>query len=275
MFHSRIKSELPIAPPRLPQSYRGSGKLRDQVAMITGGESGLGRGVAEIFAREGADVALIFLPEERLAAETTAQAVRAQGRRALLIPGDVKEARFCSDAIQSCVTEFGRLDVLVNNAVYERHRAGLEELSLEQWDETFQSNIHGYFNLARAALPHLQPGAAVVQTGSITGPESSQDRLDYSAMKGALHAFTKSLARLLEPNGIRVGCVAPGPEWTPLEHDENPSEDFLDFGADVPMSRLAQPEVLAPAFVAFAASTDSAYATGDVLALHGNYTKAG
>jgi len=270
-----LESKLDPAPRYLAENYKGSDKLKDQVAIITGGDSGIGRSVAVLFAREGADVALIYLPEEESDAQVTADAVHAEGRQALLIPGDVTDPAFCEEAVATCLSKWGRLNVLVNNAAFQKHRDELADVSIEQWDKTFRTNIYGYFYMVKAATPHMQRGAAIIQTGSITGLEGSQRLLDYSATKGAIHAFTKSLAQNLVSKGIRVNCVAPGPVWTPLNPAERPPEESVDFGGDTPMGRPAQPEEIAPAYVFFASSTDSSYVTGEVLSLLGGDTTAG
>jgi NAD(P)-dependent dehydrogenase (short-subunit alcohol dehydrogenase family) len=255
--------------------YRGSDKLRDKVAIVTGGDSGIGRAVAVLYAREGADVAIIYLEEEKVDAEETRDAVEREGRRCLLIPGDVTDSKFCRRAVEQTVRLYGRLDVLVNNAAFQQHQEGLEELSEEQWDKTFRTNIYGYFYMAKAALPHLKPGSSIVNCGSITGLEGSKKLLDYSATKGAIHAFTKSLAQNLVERGVRVNCVAPGPVWTPLNVSDKPAKEVAEFGADTPMKRPAQPEEIAPAFVFFASEADSSYITGEVLTLLGGETTAG
>jgi NAD(P)-dependent dehydrogenase (short-subunit alcohol dehydrogenase family) len=254
--------------------YCAAGKLTDRVALITGGDSGIGRAVAVLFAREGAVVALVYLPEEQSDADQTALAVEQCGRTALLIAGDVSEPDFCESAVQQTLGRFGRLDILVNNAAYQRHRDGLAEISLEQWDRTFRTNIYGYFYMTRAAVPHLQRGSTILNTGSITGMEGSGSLLDYSATKGAIHAFTKSLAQNLLKQGIRVNCVAPGPVWTPLNPAERSDEEITDFGADTPLGRPAQPEEIAPAYVFLASEADSGYISGEVLPLLGGQTVA-
>jgi NAD(P)-dependent dehydrogenase (short-subunit alcohol dehydrogenase family) len=255
--------------------YKAAGKLEDKVALITGGDSGIGRAVAVLFAREGADVAIVYLPEEQSDAEETRQAVEAAGRRALLIPGDVSDPKFCKQTVEKTVKEYGKLTILVNNAAFQQGQQGLDKLTEDQWDHTFRTNIYGYFYMAKAALPHLKEGSAIINTGSITGLEGSKELLDYSATKGAIHAFTKSLAQNLVEKGIRVNCVAPGPVWTPLNPSDKPAKKVAKFGSDVPMKRPAQPEEIAPAYVFFASDADSSYITGEVLTLLGGETTAG
>jgi NAD(P)-dependent dehydrogenase (short-subunit alcohol dehydrogenase family) len=256
-------------------AYRAAGKLEGKVALITGGDSGIGRAVAVLYAREGADVAIVYLPEEQIDAEETGAAVEAQGREALLIPGDVSDASFCAEAVKRTVKELGALDILVNNAAVQQNRKSLDEVSEEQWDYTFRVNIYGYFHMVKSALAHLKPGSVIINTGSITGLEGSKVLVDYSSTKGAIHAFTKSLAQLLVGKQIRVNCVAPGPVWTPLNPSAKPAEDVAEFGADTPYERPAQPEEVAPAYVFFASNADSSYITGEVLTLLGGETTAG
>ncbi|HEX8688384.1 MAG TPA: SDR family oxidoreductase [Pyrinomonadaceae bacterium] len=269
-----LESELALKPRYEAPHYRGSSKLNNRAALITGGDSGIGRAVAVLFAREGADVAIIYLEEEQRDAEETRRAVEREGRRALLLPGDVRDPLFCRDAVERTVEEFGRLDILVNNAAFQQHQKSLEEVTLEQWDKTFKTNIYGYFYMTKAALPHLKEGAAIVNCGSITGLEGSKELLDYSATKGAIHAFTKSLAQNLVERRIRVNCVAPGPVWTPLNPADKPAEEVAEFGADTPYKRPAQPEEIAPAFVFFASEADSSYVTGEIITLLGGETTA-
>ena len=216
-----------------------------------------------------------FLPEEETDARETAAAVEQAGQRALLIPGDVTDADFCHEAIEQVVEEFGQLDVLVNNAAYQKHRDSLEDISLEQWERTFRTNIFGYFYMAKFAVPLMKPGASIINTGSVTGLEGNKKLLDYASTKGAIHAFTKSLAQNLVDSGIRVNCVAPGPVWTPLNPAERSAEDMEDFGSGTPMGRPAQPEEIAPAYVFFASPADSGYISGHVLPQLGGETTAG
>ena len=269
-----MESELTPRPEFHAPEYRGSGKLAGASALITGGDSGIGRAVAVLFAREGADVAIVYLPVEESDAKTTEAAIEAEGRRAVLIPGDVQNPSFCADAVERTVNAFGKLDVLVNNAAYQQHQKSIEEISDEQLDRTFRTNIYGYFYMARAALRYLKPGGAIINTGSITGLEGSKQLLDYSATKGAIHAFTKALAQNLVERKVRVNCVSPGPVWTPLNPSDKNPDKVSTFGADTPMKRPAQPEEVAPAFVFFASNADSSYITGEVLTLLGGETTA-
>jgi NAD(P)-dependent dehydrogenase (short-subunit alcohol dehydrogenase family) len=254
--------------------YRGSGKLDGKVALITGGDSGIGRAVAVLYAREGADVAIVYLDVEQPDAEETARAIEAEGRRCLLIPGDVRSARFCETAVSRTVRELGALDVLVNNAAVQQHQESLLDITDEQLETTFRTNIFGYFYMARAALPELGEGSAIVNTGSITGLQGSKELIDYASTKGAIHAFTKSLAQSLVEKNIRVNCVSPGPVWTPLNVADKDAKDAAKHGAHAPMERPAQPEEVAPAYVFFASNADSSYITGEVLTLLGGETTA-
>jgi NAD(P)-dependent dehydrogenase (short-subunit alcohol dehydrogenase family) len=249
-------------------TYRGADKLAGKVALITGGDSGIGRSVAVLYAREGADVAIVYLSEHRDAKET-ARAVEAEGRRALLIPGDVSDSAFCDEAVATTVRELGRLDILVNNAAYQQHQESLEDISDEQLARTFHTNIFGYFYMARAALRHLEKGGVILNTGSVTGMDGSPGLLDYAATKGAIHAFTKSLAQNLVKYGIRVNGIAPGPVWTPLNPADQTADQVAEFGTDVNVKRAAQPEEIAPAYVFLAAESDASYITGEVLSIFG------
>ena len=270
-----LESRMDPEPRFEADSYRPAGKLKGKAALVTGGDSGIGRAVAVIFAREGADVALVYLEEEQVDAQVTREEIERCGREALLIPGDVKDPDFCRRAVERTVERFGRLDVLVNNAAFQKHRETLDEISLEQFEKTFRTNIFGYFYMARFALPHLKQGSSIINTGSITGLEGNKSLIDYSSTKGAIHAFTKSLAQNLVQKGIRVNCVAPGPVWTPLNPAEHGDKAIKEFGAQVPMGRPAQPEEIAPAYVYFASNADSGYVTGHVLPQLGGETTAG
>jgi NAD(P)-dependent dehydrogenase (short-subunit alcohol dehydrogenase family) len=263
-----IEAELEPRPAYRAEQYQGSAKLEGKVALITGGDSGIGRAVAVLFAREGADVAIVYLSEDQ-DAEETRRAVEDEGRRALLIPGDVTNSAFCQDAVEQTVRELGKLDILVNNAAFQEHVPAIEDITDEQFERTFRTNIFGYFYMARAAAPHLGEGDCIINTGSVTGLEGSKELLDYASTKGAIHAFTKSLAQHLLDRGIRVNCVAPGPVWTPLNPADQDAEKVSKFGVDVPMKRPAQPEEIAPAFVFLAAPVCSSYITGEVLPVIG------
>jgi NAD(P)-dependent dehydrogenase (short-subunit alcohol dehydrogenase family) len=270
-----IEAKLDPRPRYLAPLYKGAEKLKQKVALITGGDSGIGRAVAVLFAREGADVAFTFLKEEKQDADETRRAVEAEGQRAIALEADLTDPEVCKEVVERTVDEFGKLDILVNNAAFQQHQEKLEDVPEEQWDRTFKTNIYAYFYMTKAALPHMREGSAIVNTGSITGLEGSKGLLDYSATKGAIHAFTKSLAQNLVEKGIRVNCVAPGPVWTPLNPSDQKPDDVAEFGADTPMKRPAQPEEIAPAFVYFASEIDSSYVTGEVLTLLGGETTAG
>jgi NAD(P)-dependent dehydrogenase (short-subunit alcohol dehydrogenase family) len=254
--------------------YHPAGKLADKVAIVTGGDSGIGRSVAYLFAREGADVAIVHLEEEQPDAIEVRDEVRKLGRRALLICGDVSDSAFCERAVEQTREAFGRLNILVNNAAYQNRKETIDEIADEEWDRTFRTNIYGYFYMARAALKYMQRGDAIVNCGSITGLEGSKELLDYAATKGAIHAFTKSLAQNLVARGIRVNCVSPGPVWTPLNVADKPADAAGKHGGDTPMKRPAQPDEIAPAFVFFASDGDSSYITGEILTLLGGETTA-
>jgi len=260
---------LRLAPQFMAPDYRGSGKLEGFATIVTGGDSGIGRAVAVLFAREGADVAVIYLESHRDAKETKVR-IEAEGRRCLLIAGDVKDSRFCDRAVGKVVKTFGRLDVLVNNAAYQQHAASIGDITDERLDLTLRTNIHGYFHMARAALPHMKERGSIINTGSVTGLEGSAQLLDYSATKGAIHAFTKALAQNVIDRGIRVNAVAPGPVWTPLNPADKPADKVADFGADTQMKRAAQPEELSPAYVFLASPVCSGYITGIVLPVTGS-----
>jgi NAD(P)-dependent dehydrogenase (short-subunit alcohol dehydrogenase family) len=263
------EADMELQPQFLAPDYRGSGKLTGMVALITGGDSGIGRAVAVLFAREGADVAIVYLDEHE-DAEETRRHVENEGRDCLLIPGDVKDPKFCREAVDKAVQQFHGLDILVNNAAFQLHAGSIEDITDERLDETFRTNIFGYFYMARAAVPHLKQGSCIINTGSVTGLQGSARLLDYSATKGAIHAFTMSLASNLISKGIRVNAVAPGPVWTPLNPADSPPEKITNFGKDTDMKRPAQPEELSPAYVFLASPVCSSYITGVVLPVTGS-----
>jgi NAD(P)-dependent dehydrogenase (short-subunit alcohol dehydrogenase family) len=228
-----------------------------------------------LFAREGANVAIVHLPEEESDAAETCELIRSCGHRAIAVAGDISLPEFCEHAVERCIAELGHLDILVNNAAVQKHREDVESLDFEDWERTFRINIHSYFYMTKAALKFLGRGSSILNTGSITGLEGSAELLDYSSTKGAIHAFTKSLARALVPRGVRVNCVAPGPVWTPLNPAERAPDDVRNFGADTPYGRPAQPEEIAPTYVYLASSPDSSYLTGQVITPLGGDTRAG
>ena len=269
-----LESEMHPRPLYKAPSYRGSDKLLNQVALITGGDSGIGRAVSVLFAREGADVAIVYLPAEQTDAEETAEAIKSEGRSALLLPGDVTHPEFCASAVEMTMERFGRLDILVNNAAYQQTNNRLEDISNDEWELTFRTNIFGYFYMAKSALKYMKEGSSIINCGSRTGLEGSKLLIDYASTKGAIHAFTKSLALNLADRKIRVNCVAPGPIWTVLQPVSKPAEAVAEHGAKTPMKRPGQPEEVAPAFVFFASNADSSYISGEIINVLGGETTA-
>ena len=266
-----IEARLEPEPMYEAPGYKGSDKLADKVALVTGGDSGIGRAVAVLFAREGADVAITYLNEHK-DAQDTKEAVEAEGKRCIVMAGDVGNPTFCQAAVDETIKAFGKLDVLVNNAAFQEHTVSLEALSEEQFDHTLKTNLYGYFHMAKYAVPHMAPGSAIVMTGSVTGLLGNKDLLDYSMTKGAIHSFARSLATHLIDRGIRVNVVAPGPVWTPLNPADKQADRVAKFGQQTPMKRAAQPEEIAPAYVFLAAPACSSYITGEILPIIGGYS---
>lgn len=257
------QSQMNPQPQEQRPEYRGSGKLQGKIAIITGGDSGIGRAVAIAFAQEGADVTIVYLNEHE-DAQKTKQLVEQQGRRCITISGDVGNESFCQQAIQQTVQTFGKLDILVNNAAEQHPQQSIEQISEEQLVRTFRTNIFAQFFMTKAALKHLDTGSAIINTTSVTAYQGAPSLLDYSSTKGAIVAFTRSLSQGLAEKGIRVNAVAPGPIWTPLIPATFPPEAVQKFGSDVPLKRAGQPDEVAPCYV-FLASSDSSYMTGQVL----------
>lgn len=268
-----LESEMTPRPQFDDSKYRGSGKLQGKVALITGGDSGIGRAVAVFYAKEGADVALVYLNEHQ-DAEDTKRRVEAEGRRCVTIAGDIGDEKFCQEAVQQTVQQLGYLDILVNNAAEQHPQQSIEDITAEQLERTFRTNIFSMFFLTKAALPHLKQGSAIINTTSVTAFKGNQQLLDYSSTKGAIVAFTRSLSQSLVEQGIRVNGVAPGPIWTPLIPATFPEDKVKSFGAQVPMQRAGQPEEVAPSYV-FLASDDSSYMSGQILHPNGGEVVGG
>ncbi|HEX3129490.1 MAG TPA: SDR family oxidoreductase [Thermoanaerobaculia bacterium] len=272
-----IEAEMEQQPRWRAPRYKAAGKLEGKVALVTGGDSGIGRAVAYLYAREGADVAIVHLPEEQQDADVTRKAVEEEGRKCLSLAGDLTDPQFCRDVVERTARELGRLDILVSNAAWQNRKESIEDISEEEWSRTFRTNVDALFHLSKAAVGHMKPGSAIIVTSSETGLMGTKELLDYSSTKGAVNAFTKALAQQLVSKGIRVNAVAPGPVWTPLNPADQGAapEKIKEFGKDQPIGRAAQPEEIAPAYVFLASDADSSYVTGIVLEEMGGLTTAG
>jgi NAD(P)-dependent dehydrogenase (short-subunit alcohol dehydrogenase family) len=267
--HPGITGEMDVEPDHGEDSYHGTGRLDGKRAIITGGDSGIGRAVAIAFAREGADVLISYLPEEEDDARETAQLVEKAGRKVVTVPGDIRNEHHCADIVAKAVNDLGGLDILVNNAAYQMSQDnGLLDITTEQFDRVMKTNLYAMFWLSKAAVPHMRPGSTIINTASIQAYDPSPNLLDYATTKAGIVAFTKALGAGLADKGIRVNAVAPGPIWTPLIPATMPKEKVESFGEDTPMARAGQPAELAPAYVFFA-SQESSYITGEVLGVTG------
>jgi NAD(P)-dependent dehydrogenase (short-subunit alcohol dehydrogenase family) len=272
-----LEKDLEPKPQFAGAAYKPAQKLAGKVALITGGDSGIGRSVAVLYAREGADVAINYLPAEQPDAEETKRHVENIGRKCELLPGDLTNREFCQQLVESAIKKLGKLDILVSNAAHQNRKKTAEDISDEEWDKTFQTNVDALFFLCRSALPHLKRGSSIIVTSSETGLFGSKLLLDYSATKGAINAFAKALSQNLVEKGIRVNAVAPGPVWTPLNAADTgePAKEVAKFGEKTPMGRPAQPEEIAPAYVFFASEADSGFITGHVLPILGGEVASG
>jgi NAD(P)-dependent dehydrogenase (short-subunit alcohol dehydrogenase family) len=266
--HPGLERELGPRADHGEQSYRGTGKLTGRRALVTGGDSGIGRAVALAFAREGADVVVSYLPAEEQDGQETARLVRDAGRKAVTVPGDITDEQHCRALVQRTVDELGGIDLLVNNAAYQMAQEGIASITTEQFDRVMKTNVYAMFWLCREAVPHLPAGATIINTSSVQAYQPSPTLLDYATTKAAIVNFTRGLAQELAPRGIRVNTVAPGPIWTPLIPATMPAEEVEDFGGHTPLGRVGQPAELAPAYV-FLASTDSSFITGERIGVHG------
>ena len=264
-----LEAEQKLAPMYEAPFYKGSGKLEGKIAIVTGADSGIGRAVSVLFAREGADIVVMHLDEDG-DAEATCEAIAREGRRAFALKGDVADRAFCLRAVDEAKKKFGAIDVLVNNAAFQLHVSRFEDLTEEHFDRTLKTNLYGYFHMAQACVPHMKEGSAIVNSGSVTGIMGNSTIIDYSMTKGGIHSFTRALSGSLAPRGIRVNAVAPGPVWTPLNPSDNPDK-IESFGSNTRMKRPAQPEEIAPAYVFLASPQMSSFITGEVLPVIGGY----
>ena len=262
-----VESEMSPKPLSMDSAYKGSGKLNNKIAIITGGDSGIGKAVAIYFAKEGSDVVIVYLNEHQ-DAEETKKLVEAEGRKCLLLAGDIGDEAFSQEIVTKTIEQFGKINILVNNAAEQHPQKSLLDITTQQLEKTFRTNIFGYFYLTKAVLPHLHKGSTIINTASITAYEGHEELIDYSATKGAIVSFTRSLAKSLAPQGIRVNGVAPGPIWTPLIPSTFTAEKVVNFGTDTPIGRAGQPFELAPGYV-YLASEDSAYVSGQILHING------
>ena len=262
-----VESEMSPQPLSIDSAYKGSGKLNNKIAIITGGDSGIGKAVAIYFAKEGSDVVIVYLNEHQ-DAEDTKKLVEAEGRKCLLLAGDIGDEAFSQEIVTKTIEQFGKINILVNNAAEQHPQKSLLDITTQQLEKTFRTNIFGYFYLTKAVLPHLHKGSTIINTASITAYEGHEELIDYSATKGAIVSFTRSLAKSLAPQGIRVNGVAPGPIWTPLIPSTFTAEKVVNFGTDTPIGRAGQPFELAPGYV-YLASEDSAYVSGQILHING------
>lgn len=268
-----LASKMTPRPDHGEQSYRGSGRLVGRKALLTGGDSGIGRAAAIAFAREGADVAINYLPAEESDAQEVIALIRAEGRKAVAVPGDIRDEAFCKQMVASAISQLGGLDILVNNAARQQQRRSILELTTEEFDATFKTNVYAMFWITKAALPHLPAGASIINTASVQAVDPSANLLDYAQTKAAIVAFSKSLAKQLAPQGIRVNAIAPGPFWTPLQPSGGqPPDKLTNFGGDTPLGRPGQPAEIAPLYVLLA-SAESSYCTGQVLGASGGSGK--
>ncbi|MCQ6274349.1 SDR family oxidoreductase [Bacillus sp. V3B] len=262
-----LETEMNPQPVSIDPNYKGSGKLNNKTAIITGGDSGIGKSVSIYFAKEGADVVIVYLDEHQ-DAEETKKKVEAEGKKCLLLAGDIGDNSFCQEVIKQTIHHFGKIDILVNNAAEQHPQNSLLDISTEQLEKTFKTNIFSYFYLTKAALPYLQKGSSIINTASITAYEGHEQLIDYSATKGAIVSFTRSLAKSLAPQEIRVNGVAPGPIWTPLIPSTFSENQVASFGTNTPLGRAGQPFELAPGYV-YLASNDSSYMSGQVIHING------